>query len=641
MKFRLALLILGLSLLLAACNFSLAADITPPPGYQSPTPPPTVGPLFPSAAPDPQNGQLIYAQNCAPCHGDTGMGDGPQGQQLPNPVTALGLPEVACPASPAQWFQVVTQGNLDKFMPPFAGTLSAQERWDVVAYAMSLSLSPDQIAQGEQLYQANCARCHGPDGTKEGKANFTDQTLMAKLSPNDLFNTISQGSGTEMPAFADQLSQDERWAVASYIRTFTIGGPLQVVSMPEATLTTALSSEGAAPIETQAPGVAAPTPEGAATTETTTTVESLGTVTGTVSNGSGGEVPHGLVINLHGFEQNQSGNVSEILNQQATVQPDGSFTFTDVPVSPNQVLMTVTQYSGTSYSSQIISVESGTSTYDLPITIYDTSTDASILTVDRWHIFLDFTNPNSVQVIEVFIVSNPTSKAVVPRQEGAPVLSFHLPNGAQNLQFESGQLGGRYIQTTDGFGDTESVNPGSGQHQILFAFDLPYNKKMDFSQQEDLPVDSAIVMVPLGVSAKSDLLQEGGTRDFQGSTYSIYTTQPLPAGAILNMTVSGNPKSSTAAVTGIDSHRNILIGVGAFGLVLVLAGGWLYWRDRKRTEEDEEDLADETQVEEFQDSESVMDAIIALDDLHRAGKLPEEVYQQRRAELKAQLKELL
>jgi len=40
-------------------------------------------------------------------------------------------------------------------------------------------------------------------------------------------------------------------------------------------------------------------------------------------------------------------------------------------------------------------------------------------------------------------------------------------------------------------------------------------------------------------------------------------------------------------------------------------------------------------------AESLMDAIIALDDLSRSGELPEEAYQQRRAELKAKLKELL
>jgi hypothetical protein len=35
-----------------------------------------------------------------------------------------------------------------------------------------------------------------------------------------------------------------------------------------------------------------------------------------------------------------------------------------------------------------------------------------------------------------------------------------------------------------------------------------------------------------------------------------------------------------------------------------------------------------------------MDAIIALDDLHRAKKIPEEAYQVRREELKKRLKEL-
>jgi hypothetical protein len=35
-----------------------------------------------------------------------------------------------------------------------------------------------------------------------------------------------------------------------------------------------------------------------------------------------------------------------------------------------------------------------------------------------------------------------------------------------------------------------------------------------------------------------------------------------------------------------------------------------------------------------------MDAIIAIDDLHRAGKLPDPAYQARRAELKERLRQL-
>ena len=67
-----------IAVLLTACNFTLAEDVTPPPDYKPPTPVPTMGPLYPAAAPDPANGAALYAENCAPCHGATGMGDGPQ-----------------------------------------------------------------------------------------------------------------------------------------------------------------------------------------------------------------------------------------------------------------------------------------------------------------------------------------------------------------------------------------------------------------------------------------------------------------------------------------------------------------------------------------------------------------------------------
>ena len=47
---------------------------------------------------------------------------------------------------------MVTLGNIENFMPPFA-SLSDQERWDVVAYAQSLSTTSEQISQGEEHLQ--------------------------------------------------------------------------------------------------------------------------------------------------------------------------------------------------------------------------------------------------------------------------------------------------------------------------------------------------------------------------------------------------------------------------------------------------------------------------------------------------------
>ncbi|RPH59498.1 MAG: hypothetical protein EHM81_08105, partial [Chloroflexi bacterium] len=218
MKFRFAILLTALAILLSACSLSLADDITPPPDYKTPTPAPTVGPIFPANSPDLASGAVIYAEKCAPCHGATGLADGPMVAQLPKPAPAFGKPEVARAGIPANWFTAVTQGKIDALMPPF-NSLSEQQRWDVVAYAMSLGTSAAEIEQGKAVYETSCARCHGADGKLAAKANLADQGIMAKLNQNDLVNFINQGVG-EMPGLGGQLDETQMFAAAAYVRAF-------------------------------------------------------------------------------------------------------------------------------------------------------------------------------------------------------------------------------------------------------------------------------------------------------------------------------------------------------------------------------------------------------------------------------------
>ena len=60
----------------------------------------------------------------------------------------------------------------------------------------------------------------------------------------------------------------------------------------------------------------------------------------------------------------------------------------------------------------------------------------------------------------------------------------------------------------------------------------------------------------------------------------------------------------------------------------------MYLRDNAKDTNGEEGEEDE-----FKSSEDVIDAIIAVDDLHRAKKISDEAYQKRRTELKEILKE--
>src|SRR4030095_5108197 len=202
MKLRIPILLTATTLILTACNFTLAEDVTPPPNYVPPTPAPTLGPLFPTQIPSIENGAAIFAEKCAPCHGATGLGDGPQGIQLGVTVPAFGLSEIARPASPAQWYTTVTRGNIERFMPPFA-SLSDQERWDVVAYAMTFHTTEDEVEKGRELFEANCVDCPTD--------YFKDQLKMASLNEVELARIVKEGND-EVKAFGKNLDENEVWA---------------------------------------------------------------------------------------------------------------------------------------------------------------------------------------------------------------------------------------------------------------------------------------------------------------------------------------------------------------------------------------------------------------------------------------------
>ena len=99
-------------------------------------------------------------------------------------------------------------------------------------YQVSLTpiLTPDP-QRGAPLYAQHCSVCHGDTGLGDGSAgiglepapaNLRDTARMDSLSLYDLYNTLGLGiEGTDMPAFADQLDERQRWDLASYIASFT------------------------------------------------------------------------------------------------------------------------------------------------------------------------------------------------------------------------------------------------------------------------------------------------------------------------------------------------------------------------------------------------------------------------------------
>jgi mono/diheme cytochrome c family protein len=150
---------------------------------------------------------------------------------------------------------------------------------------------PRMIARGREIYMTRCAVCHGEEGRGDGPAvtalpvkppDLRDPGMVGEMAGNYWFWRVSEGGlvepfrsqGSIMPAWKDELSVEDRWAVIAYQHTFSgHRGPHvtsehpQMVSPAHASHGAAGAPAGAAPAgappATGAPAVGTPAPGGA------------------------------------------------------------------------------------------------------------------------------------------------------------------------------------------------------------------------------------------------------------------------------------------------------------------------------------------------------------------------------------------
>lgn len=625
MKLRIAILIL-LTALLSACNITLAEDVTPPPGYIPPTPMPTLV-LVPPQKPNASNGEAIYFEKCAPCHGNTGMGDGPQGIQLGVTVPAFALAEVARPSSPAQWYTTVTRGKIERFMPPFV-SLNDQQRWDVVAYIMSLHTSEEQIQQGKKIFEATCADC--------STDYYKNLNNVSSLSTVALARIVRLGND-QIKAFGENLSDEDMWAVAEYLRSLSYDTtpPAAPTAVP-ATPTTSSADAGTPSAEgTPVDGQQAEVPSEA----TPVAVEGFGTVRGSIENKTGKDLPPHFPVTLRGYEHdftNPSAGTQEVLTMDGFVLPDGTFSFENVEMPENRIFIAEINYEGIGLTSEFALVGAGQTSVDiLPLVLYNITDDTTKLTVDEVNLFLSADKPDQYQILALYTFRNASDMIVsvaMGSQQEIPFLKF--PTGTQGDGYEAVQDSARFISTSDGF----AMAPNETPYGILAYSSIAKAKEISISQPFALPAAIVRIFVPEGMKVEGDQFSDDGLQDVQSLKYQAYSTSDLKAGDVLTFKVSGSPKDAPAATDSTSPNNTLLIGAGTLGILLLLIGGWIYLRDRNRT--NEEDSDEEDNEDEFESSDDVMDAIIALDDLHRNKKISDEAYQKRRSELKEILKEM-
>ncbi len=513
-------LIVGFAFLLSACEFSLAGDLTPPPEALisgQATLEPVTGPV---AEPDLQTGATLYVQNCAPCHGASGLGDGEQAASLPFSPAPIGDADLARAASPAEWYRWVSEGRLTRYMPPFAAVLTPQERWDVLAFVYSLSLDEAELQTGADLYSQHQDEI---DQLLGGDALAAEIDVVARLG----------------------LSDEDTTALSAYLQARALGVDVAVNFDPG--------------VITQ--------PD-----ENPTDMPAFSAFSGQVQYGSEGSLPAGLEVTLLGYDHTE-----QVFSKTVALNEDGSFSFKNIPVAPDRIFFVQVPYEGQIYFSEFINASGEQTEFSLPITVYETTSETEQLAVESVQLFFDFSKPGLARVAQQVSISNLGDRVVVPSEDGQPVLHFSLPPEASNLAFQEGALGERYVSEDAGFGDLRGVLPGTNSYQLLFAYELPYSNAVDFQMHIDLPTRALTAYLPAGeVEMQSEAFQFSGDQTVGGTTYSAYSAEGgyFP-GDKLEVALRGSHPLGAPGLGSFLQDDNLLVGLVAVTATVGLAWLWV------------------------------------------------------------------
>jgi mono/diheme cytochrome c family protein len=172
-----------------------------------------------------ERGAAIYATNCASCHGDGGMGDGPAGAALdpaPSPVA-----RTSQMMGDNYLFWRISEGGVpfSSAMPAWKGTLDDQSRWDVINYVRALGAGEVKpgSGMGGAMYDPQAQAAQEAEMMKQA----VEQNVITQAEA-EIFSTVHaavEKFRTENPDFAKSISdaaEREAAMLAEVVKAGTI-----------------------------------------------------------------------------------------------------------------------------------------------------------------------------------------------------------------------------------------------------------------------------------------------------------------------------------------------------------------------------------------------------------------------------------
>ncbi len=211
-----------------------------------------------------EQGQVVYEQSCAICHGASGDGRGmAQMMLLTKPrdfrqgiFKFRSTPTGSLPTD-GDLFQTISMGlrgtgmiaqnhlreaerrAVVEYLKTFSGRFQEQAAQASIPVPPLPQLSRELVEKGRRLYEeAGCFTCHGMEGKGVGPSASEFKDSWGQLSrPADLTRPLKRGStskaiyltlvtgldGTPMPSYRDALSDDDLWALVYYVASLNFG----------------------------------------------------------------------------------------------------------------------------------------------------------------------------------------------------------------------------------------------------------------------------------------------------------------------------------------------------------------------------------------------------------------------------------
>lgn len=85
-----------------------------------------------------QRGRTIFQSKCALCHGAKADGNGARSKGLSRRAANFNNPEWRASTTPRELFRILSEGKRGTSMPAWP-TLSKEQKWDVIAYVLSVA----------------------------------------------------------------------------------------------------------------------------------------------------------------------------------------------------------------------------------------------------------------------------------------------------------------------------------------------------------------------------------------------------------------------------------------------------------------------------------------------------------------------